>query len=156
MRKTPGFHTFSRFIQIDQGSIPFISALLGLLLFGWTWDEGLHEHREVGDGSSRMLAVEPAPSMVETLAFGLPFMYGAKIKDNLDGGLRVFFLAPLQESHNRRHRWLGETIERVEGGKESRCIGSRRVLGELAVRSVVECGHECRPLWRFARFPLLF
>ena len=117
----------------------------------------MDENREVGDGGSRMLAVEPAPSTVETFAFGLPFMYGAKVEDDLDGRLWVFFPTPLEEPLIILDiGGLGKAVERVKSGEEGRLIGCCHVLGELAVRGVVKRSHESGALWRVSRFLLLF
>src|SRR5258706_2069562 len=121
MRKAPRLNILSGFIQINQDSIFFLgvlfNTLLRLLFFNWTWDERVHENREVGDGGSRVLAVKPAPSTVESFTFGLPFMYGAKVEDDLDGRLGVFFPTPVEEPIIILDIGsLGKAVERIKSG----------------------------------------
>ena len=122
------------------------------------WDERVHKNREIGDGGSRMLVVEPAPSMVESFAFGLAFMYGAKVEDDLDGRIGVFCPTPVQQEPliTLNIGGLGKAVERIKSGDEGRCIGCCHVLGQLAVGGVVKGGDESRAFWWVSQFLLTF
>ena len=161
MRKAPRLDVLSGFIQINQDGIFFVgvlfNTLLGPLFLNWTWNERVHENREVGDGGSRMLAVEPAPSTVESFAFGLALMYGAKVEDDLDGRLGVFFPTPIEKpliilDIGR----LGKAVERIKSGDEGRCIGCCHIFGQLAVGGVVKGSDESGAFWWVSRFLLIF